>query len=296
LFFYLLPLFISCASVPGVKDQVPENDFVFLPPGASVYLYVDVARARPILDLLSVGELQGDDIPEILDRTDSAVAALYPEGAGRRFFVVGRGNYPRFRSGLSFAFSSLWKKRRSPAGGSYWYSAGYKMGVSIGAGRAFLSDQDPLVVFPETQSPGGFEALSRGAALAGWLPGGAVPINAFFAAQDIPLQIPAEQLLFGIHPSPGEDGGSDKGEGGTYEVTIRLETPSVSQAQGLMTIISMMRIFMAGAFEPDDPLKIIAGLFTGQSSRDGPNLLLRSGPLNAGEIALLFRIFSLYFT
>jgi hypothetical protein len=127
------------------------------------------------------------------------------------------------------------------------------------------------------------------------LPGGAGPINAFFAARAVPLQIPAEQVFFGIHRLPPEDGEA-KGEGGIYEVTIRLETPSVSQAQGLMTIISMMRLFMADAFEPDDPLKIIADLFARQPVRDGPNLILRSGSLDAGEIALLFGIFSLYST
>jgi hypothetical protein len=252
-------------------------------------LYIDVAEARPILDLLSFGNLRGGDIPEVLGRTGSAVAAFYPENAGRRFFAVARGDYPRFRSGLSMAFSSLWKKRRSARGGSYWYSAAYNLAVSLSAGRAFLSDQDPLGVSPETQCPGGFEALSRGAVLAGWLSGGAAPVNSFLAVREIPLQIPAEQVLFGIHPLPPEDGA-----GGTYEVTLRLETPSVSQAQGLMTIISMMRLFMTGAFEPGDPFKIMADLFSGQPVREGSNLILRSGPLDAGEIALLFQIFSLY--
>ncbi|MDR3140109.1 MAG: hypothetical protein LBT95_10635 [Treponema sp.] len=286
----LFPFFVSCASAPGAKDQAPEKDLLFLPPGASVYMHIDVARARPILDLLSIGALRGGDIPEILDRTDSAAAALYPEGSGRRFFVAARGKYPRFRSGLSFAFSSLWKKRRSPAGGSYWYSTGHKMGVSIGAGRAFLSDQDPLAVSPEIQSPGGFGALSRGALLAGWLPGAASQINTFFAARNIPLQIPAEQVLFSIHPSPPEDG-----EGGKYELTLYLETPSESHAQGLAAIISMMRFFMADALEPGDPLKALTDLFTRPPLRAGTNLILRSPGWDEREIALLFNMFALYF-
>jgi hypothetical protein len=290
---FILPLFVSCASVPGARDREPENDFAFLPPGASLYLYADTAGARPILDLLSFGEMSGGAFPAILDRTHSAVAAFYSEGAGRRFFAVGRGDYPRLRSGFSLAFSPAWKKRRSESGGTYWYSAGYKLAVSIGAGRAFLSDGDPLGIFPETQTPENFESLSRGSVLAGWLSGGAAPINAFFAARDIPLQIPAEQVLFAVHPLQG-DGGTEGGEGGTYEIAIRLETPTVSQAQGLVSIISMMRLFMTGAFEPEDPLGIVMGLFLRQPVRDGPNLILHSGPLDARGIALLFNIFSLY--
>jgi hypothetical protein len=253
-------------------------------------LYIDVAEARPILDLLSFGNLRGGDIPEVLGRTGSAVAAFYPENTGRRFFAAARGDYPRFRSGLSMAFSSLWKKRRSARGGSYWYSAAYNLAVSISAGRALLSDEDPLGVSPETQSPGGFAALSRDALLAGWLPGAASQINALFAAREIPLQIPAEQVLFAIHPSLPEE------TGGKYALTLCLETPSESHAQGLAAIISMMRFFMADALEPGDPLKAFTGLFARPPLRAGTSLILQSPLRDEKEVALLFNIFSLYFT
>jgi hypothetical protein len=281
-------LFVSCASLPGIEDPAPEDDFALLPPGASLYLYAEIAGARPILELLSIGGISGADIPEILDRTDSLTAAFYPEGAGRRFLAAGRGRYPVFRTGLSLSMSSAWKKRRSETGGRYWYSAGYKLAAAIGKERALLSDTDPLVSSPGSRSPAGFEAFRGGAVLAGWLPDAAVPINAFFADREIPLQIPVQQIVFSVFPQ-GKNGEEEK-----YEITMRLETPSASHAQGLASIMTMMRLFMTAAFGPDDPLKVIADLFIRPPLREDANLILRSGPLGKRDLALLFNGFSLY--
>jgi hypothetical protein len=120
------------------------------------------------------------------------------------------------------------------------------------------------------------------------MPGAAEAINAFFAAREIPLQIPVQQILFSVLP------GEKNGEEEKYEILIRLETPSVSHAQGLTTIMTMMRLFMTGAFEPDDPLKVIADILVRPSLREGTNLILRSGPLDKRDLALLFNGFSLY--
>jgi hypothetical protein len=279
----------GCASLPGVKNQTPEGDLALLPPGASLYLYADVAGARPILELLSFRGIGGADIPQILDRTDSAAAAFYPEGMERRFLAAARGKYPSFRTGLSFAVNSSWKKRRSSAGGHYWYSTGYKLAAVIGRERALISDTDPLGSSPGTRAPEGFEDLSRGAVLAGWLPGAAARIDSFLAARDIPLQVPVELVLFGIYPSGGG------GEGAGYEIILCLETPSESHAQGLAALISMMRLLIADAMEPGDPFKTMMDhFFTLPPVRNGTNLSFRSGPVDATEMALLFNLFSLY--
>jgi hypothetical protein len=128
------------------------------------------------------------------------------------------------------------------------------------------------------------------------MPGAAEAINAFFAAREIPLQIPAEQVLFGIHRFSQTDEGPSEGEGAEYEITLCLETPSENHVQGLAAIISMMRLFMTGAFEADDPFNIIMSLFALPPVRNGTDLILHSGPLDAAEIALLFNLFSLYST
>ena len=91
-------------------------DFSVLPAGANVYLWADVERSRPLLDTLSFAGMKGRDASQILDRTETVMAALYPAGSPQRYFLAARGDFPKFGAGASLSFSRDWKKTKSETG------------------------------------------------------------------------------------------------------------------------------------------------------------------------------------
>ncbi|MDR1986281.1 MAG: hypothetical protein LBP88_04830 [Treponema sp.] len=273
----------ACATSPKTQ-LVPEADpFAGFPQGALAYLYVDTVKARPILDALSLERMEGNKrtIAAALDKTTSAVAALYPKDAPRHFLVAARGRYPSFQASLAFTFSAAWKKRRSETGASYWHSPQRGISVLLSPEQAFISDGDPTPVpggsFP--QAPEAFAPFSENAALAGWLTEAAMPFNQLLQAMEIPLQIPAGQVLFRLQQSEAY-----------YQGMIRIETPSVSQAKALVSLFSIARLFMANL-----DLKEWAEIFFAYPPvQDGAALNLQTGPLDTQAVALLFTKFSLY--
>lgn len=285
----VLPLGIAlmlsaCATSPKTQ-AVPEAAlFAGFPQGALGYLYVDTVKARPILDAISLepmGKGNPKTIAAALDKTASAAAALYPKGSPRRFLVAAQGRYPRFGASLSFTVSTDWKKRRSATGASYWYSPQQGISVLLNADQAFISDGDPVLVpkgsFPPV--PEAFASYAEHAALAGWLTEGAMPFNQLLQTLEIPLQIPAGQVVFCLQQSEAR-----------YQGLIRIETPSVSQAKALVSLFSLAGLFMANL-----DLQVWEKIFFAYPPvQDGAALNLRTGSLDAQEIALLFTTFSLY--
>ncbi|MDR2184285.1 MAG: hypothetical protein LBO80_01255 [Treponema sp.] len=279
--------FLSCASGPKAQAPYIEGDDEFAPiaPGGLIYFSIDdVSRARSLLEKISPAGFSPARNREALDRTESLVAALYPEGSGRRFLAAARGRYPGSRAGLSFAFSRDWKKIRSGAG-SYWRSEKNRLSVAITSDRAYISDGPPFIPAPGTESPGGLEELRRDAVLAGWVDDAAVPINQFIQSLALPLQIPAERLLFGVYAA----------EGKKYDAVLNIATPSISQARALVSIFSMARIFLANSdIDPGGPAALAFIFFANTPVQEGTNLIIRTGIMDEDGIALLLNMFSLY--
>ncbi|MDR1948061.1 MAG: hypothetical protein LBQ38_01585 [Spirochaetaceae bacterium] len=296
---FALLLLASCASAPRTREAEAGGEFAALDPGALVYVTVDVPAARPILDLLSFAD--GDGMPgsalppEMLDRTSSAVAAIYPPGSDRRFLLSAQGRFPAGRAGFSFALSPSWKKVPSPRGKRYWRSAREGLSVSLDSQSARVSDGDPYVVVGGVVPPESFGPLRRDAALAGWIEDAAAPINGFLEKIGIPLRIPAEKALFGVYALPAalpETGGGSP----RYEAALRIETPSASQARGLIAMISLIRVFLdAGEqSEPGSPGALIGALLSNPPVQEDSALILRSAGMDSESIALLFNLFSVY--
>jgi hypothetical protein len=288
--FLIIILLMSCATNPKTTSVRESEDFAVLAPGAMAYFFIDVPRSRPLLGLISLGRFSEKDAVEFLDKTDSAVVAVYPPESGRSFLAAARGKYPSGRIGLSFAFSSAWKKIPSAAGSSYWRSDRNGLSVSLNARRVLVSDGDFLVPSPGVEVPVFFETLRRDALLSGWTDDGGASINRFLTLLEIPLQIPADRILFGVFDfSEGENGKE-------YEAFLRIETPSVSHAKGLLAIFSLTRIFMAdlSPVDEEDPLTLAAALFAHVPTQEDAALIIRTGSLNPQGIALLFTMLSLY--
>lgn len=285
-----LLFFVSCATSPKKPAVDEDGEFAFLAPGAAAYISMDVPRARPLLEFISLGGFSGKDAGEFLDKTNFAVVAAYPSGSGRSFMAAARGKYPHRRINFSFAFNPYWKKRPSAMGGSYWRSDWYDLSIFLTSHRALVSDGDPLISPSGIAAPPEFAAFRRGALLAGWTDEGGAPVNQFLALLEIPLQIPADRIFFSIYDVPEGEAGKD------YEAFLRIETPSVNHAKGLASLFSLTRIFMADLPPADegDPLTLAAALFANIPSQEAAALIIRTGSLSPQGIALLFNMLSLY--
>jgi hypothetical protein len=315
LFFLIFLLFLSCATAPKIPDPfLDESGFLPLEPGASAYLLADVPVCRPILDRIEIREIDKARYRELLDRTRSVAAALYPEGSGRQFQAAAWGNYPEFRGGLAFAAGRAWKKSRSEIGGSYWHSSRDGLSVALSPTRAFVAGAgpgnkcEPFTQPPGTEIPEGFAEFRQDAALVLWLDDPAGPANRFLDTLGLPLQLPSEMILVSLFPVETGDSGNqaeagaqkaDTPPGGektaaAYEALVRIVTPGASQARALLTLINMARVFTADAADTGDMGNLAALLLANPPVLDGRNLTITTAPLDAERIALLFRAFSLY--
>ncbi|MDR2370194.1 MAG: hypothetical protein LBD71_01835 [Treponema sp.] len=295
--FAVLPflIFASCVTAPKSPEPLGLGaEYLPLEPGAALYMIMDVGKARPVLDGVNFLEMGEGRAKQVLDMTKTAVTAVYPPGP-KRFQAVAWGKYPAFRAGLSFAFSSEWKKAKSVSGASYWRSGKAGLSLSFSASQAYVSDGDPFALSPGTALPEDFGAFSRGSVLACWFPEPRVPIDRLIAALGLPLQIPAEEVLIGLYAA-----GEKK-----YEALIRIEMPSSSQARAVAALLNMTRNFLSGlenpAQAPDadggaplDPAALAALLFANLPVQDGVFLSIKTAPLSETTASLLLQILSVY--
>jgi hypothetical protein len=260
-------------------------------------MLVDVPGCRPVLDRIAIRGMDKKQSDELLSRTRSAAAAFYPEGSERRFQAAAWGTYPGFRGSLALAAGKDWKKNRSKTGGPYYHSVRDGLSVALTASRAFVSGagpgnhSDPFTEAPGTEVPEDFAEFRRGAVLAFWLDDPAPPVNRFFDALGIPLQLPAERLLVSVFPAGpgGKDTTAD-----TYEALVQIQTPSASQARALLTLFNMARIFASAIGETGGAPALASILFANPPVQDGRKVNLRTAVMDAEEIALLFSLFPVY--
>jgi hypothetical protein len=308
----LLALFFAaCAGAPKPLDIPLESGFP-LDAGGRAYAYIDVEKARPVLDKISFAGLSQSDLSMILDRTSYAVAGFYPPESGKTAQFSAWGRYPSSRAGFALGASKGWKKLKSENRQRFWYSAQAGASVALDAGRAFAAVSlpavpgakapNPFALPPGTSLPEGFTEFRRDAALAFWLEEPESYLNRFLSAMNLPLQIPAESFMASLHPLPRETGESADPNEQLYESRIRIKTPQASQARGLLTLFSMARFFLSQAAqnpevqnsEASETVALLSLLFTNPPSLEGAFLNLRGAPMSGKDIALLFSLFSVY--
>jgi hypothetical protein len=293
----------SCASGPKlVGPELPGAEFASLGSGALGYFYVDVAPSRPLLDNISIGGMSGQGADRILDRVKLLSGAVYPSGSPRRI-ALHAWSQKNIPGGAGLALSSRWKKLRSPGGQPYWHSGKDGLSVALRGKEAFVSDGDPFPDIPAVTVPEKFQEFRRESLMAGWLENAGTPINNFLSDIGIPMQIPTERILVGIYPSvpdkqDGDEAANSEAVTGLYELRIRVETQNATQARTLTTMFSFMRGRSlsedSGIKVKPEYLDIFRSFLDNPPIQDGGDLIVRTGPMNAREIALLFNRFSLY--
>jgi hypothetical protein len=278
---------LSCASLPTPETYYADRSdpFSLTESGAELYLAARLPASRSIVEGLAFGTASVSQLGDFLDRGDLIVAALYPEHADRRFIGAASGSFPGARGGLYLRGSKDWKKAVSAAGIEYWRSDAANLSLHLSARRLFFSDGDPFVKAPGARSPAALAKLAEGAALYGWLENSSGPLEKIILSLGVELGIPSEKLLFAVYET-----------GTAYTAVLRLETPGNSQALALTRIFGLASLGMAGTdfsqyreFE-----SVVKALFGGSCGQDGAAVIIKTGALSGGELALLFNTLSLY--
>jgi hypothetical protein len=302
-----LALLLSCRTVPQIPDAVQtESGFIPLESGAFAYIFVDVKKAKPLLELVNIRELGGREARNMLDRTQSAVVALYPPGNERRLQLAAWGSYPARRAEMALGASREWERIKSAdngglTGAPYWYSPARRLSIALGAKQAFVvswadkTAREPFAASPGVELPEDFAAFRRNAALACWLESPASLINQKLTGMQIPLELPAERLFISVIPKQGQAGADRKPAAETggrqYEALIRIQVASAVQAKALAVLLALARNMLPD--ETDGSVSPVAILFANPPVQDGRNLDIKTAPLSETEIALLFAFFSL---
>ena len=288
-------LFVSCRTLPKVQDTFFE-DMQFLPleNGASAYFLANVQNARSIIDLLPFEELKNKQTKQLMDRTGYVAAALFPPESGKRFQLAARGNYPSFGAGFAFTFDSNWKKHRSSAGGSYWYSQANKLSISMTSKQvlavsSLISEPFDILASSSQNSaeiPEGFNEFrslhsknasgNTGADFSCWLVNPGDAISDMLNKAGLPIRFPVQEFFFNLYSV------SDS----KYEAVIRFQFDSATHARGTASILNL-----ASAFGFSD-LNFLASLFMSNPSvQNGSSLDFFSNPLDEQEIITLFDFF-----
>jgi hypothetical protein len=262
----------------GGGNSIPLED------GALTYLLADAKAARPVLELIPIRGTDKKQTAQILDRTKTVAAALYPPESGRRFQLAAWGSFSSGMAGMAFGTSKDWKKIRSSQGYSYWYSQANALSVTMNAGQAYVSASsgaaptEPLGA-GSLRIPREFAELGGAPALFCWFEKPGPMLNQFLQALGLPLQIPAERMFVSLAGGPTDDGFQ-------YGASVRIETPTESQARALVSLISMARAFSQGLSGG-----LPALLFANAPVLDGKYLNIKTAPLGEKEITLLFSYF-----
>jgi hypothetical protein len=301
--FFILFAF-SCQTNPKVPGPVlGEANSLPLETGAFAYIIADVQNAMPILNQTSIFKMKTKQLQQMLDKTTSAVIAMYLPPSEKHFRLVSWGNYPVFRAKMALGFSLDWKKQRSNTSGApYWYSAKEGLSVALDQGQAWvLSTAGNIPAEPfsatgdglsEVLLPEGFNDFSRGAILSCWLYEPGPLINRKLLEMGFPIEIPAELVLVSIYPAGTAQ----------YEAFLRIQVPSASQARAIVAVFSLAKVFFSlpTSDESGDSaanksnLEILQTIFfTNPPVQDDKNINIKTGILSSSGVALLFDIFSL---
>ena len=287
----ILLLFAACASTDAVKkDEAAGNVFADLPADALAYVWIDVKPSMGLLDnILTRYRLGTKTVKSFFDRTDTAVAAVYPASAGnldfgsRRFLMAGYGkNYPALISSLSLFFDPGWKKTKSITGRKYWRSEKNRVSLFMQKNKSLVSDADPFFIEDSAETPENFYLSGRDADVSAWITKLDFLNNAL-ARMDIPITVPATALF--VNASRREEG---------WEVVFRLETPGQAQARGLVSALTLVRNALAGGYIKDPRAAAFAGLLLSEPpSVDGNALILKCPAISEDALAGLIASFSI---
>ena len=272
----LIFLFLSCQTIPPAPEAYLEQGVLPLDKGALVYLVADVKEARGIINQMPIKEIDDRNVRQMINRSNFAMVAVFPEQSGRRFQIAAWGNYPKSGAGMALGANKNWVKRRNEAGVEYWHSPADRFSLAVTAKNLFVvsslnaAPANPFASGAET--PEGFTDFSRGAVLSCWVNNPASMLQQIMNKAGVPLTVQVRGLFLNLNVAAQSRN--------KYEAVIRLVFDNAAQARGLAAI---MRV--ASAFTSDDPdLQIAMLLLSNPPVQNGRNLDIKINFSNEDEV------------
>ena len=280
---WLIIFSISCKSLPQTPESYLEAGTFPLESGALVYILADVNEARSIIDVLPINELNDKQVVQLLNRTNVAMAAIYPEEKERHFHLAAWGNYPKSGAGMALSFNKDWKKQKSVTKQNYWHSAANKLSVALLSRHVFVvvslndSPEDPFI--GSAKVPDGFAEFSRIAPASLWIEKPGPIFQSLLNNAGVPVRVPVNELFVNMfNPAPEQ-----------YEAVIRLQFENAIQARGVAAVLNL-----AGRFTSNDPDLMIAMLFISNPPvQNGRNLDIKTGLINEEKLLQIFKTLSI---
>ena len=287
----------ACTSTP-VARHPPEDkriqEVYHLPVGGSVYLWADIAQARPLLENLS-SSLNLFDASQAFDYAKAAAFVVFLEGEDGEpnFFLAATGNFPLRRANLALSTSRSWERRTGESGERYWYSPSSGFSLALSPRLVLASNTGLYEVSRTITPPESFGAFSEPLAISAWIPHSTKLINGFVESIALPIQIPATELFLGaarVGQTASTAGRRSEPVDEAWEFVIRIVTPSANDARSLATLVSMARLFLQQDGNADTD-NFLALLFANAPEQSGNALTLRTPPIKRSRIPLLFNQF-----
>jgi hypothetical protein len=240
---------------------------------------------RSVINAIPIRDLQSWQAILVLDSTDTAAVGLFHRETGRRFHLVGWGNYPSFTSSIALFLHWKWKWLYAQTG-SFWFSDYYRLSVRITSKQiytlAWRSERTSPV--PESNSveiPEGFNEFRRQSGelppLSLWMDNPGSMLNQMFARERIRINIPSDRLYLNLYL------------GGTnlYRAELKLQFINEIQAWNTAAMLSSINVFpFSESASFLGPLLFFEPPFVNDRYLD-----FQTDLLTEEEIALLMRMF-----
>ena len=225
-------LFASCATGPNNFKQAlsTSNEFALFPSGALYYGYIDKAKSKTLYNtFFSDTTITDAAVRKMLDKTEKILFAYYHDKDTAGLLALLRGKaYPVVSSALAFSFNPEWEKITTKDG-VYWRSKKSKNTLAFQNNAALVSVGDVPFNREAVNAPPAFSLLRQNAAAAAWLPSASF-LDALLANNNIPVVIPAKQILFAALPTAWG-----------IEITLHFETESSVQAKLIASLWTLIR-------------------------------------------------------
>jgi len=282
-----IPLFIllSCQTISHTSDSFLESDALPLQSGAIAYIFADAQKAKPLLELLPIEELNDKQVKNMIDRTNLAAAAFFPRDSVLQLQMTAWGNYPKSAARMALGSNKSWQKEKSASGQTYWYSAHDGMSIAIASRQIFAavsSADTPADPFADgAKIPDGFNGFynaHKDSAVTCWIENPAPIFQQILRNAGLPIRVPVEQLFINLNVVGSEN---------QYEAVVRLQFENASQARAVAAGLRL-----AGGFTSRDPDMAIAMLFLANPPvQDGSYVDIRTGVMGEDVILQLLNNF-----
>jgi hypothetical protein len=282
----VLVILLFFQSFPAMADNSSYyGGSIPLDQGAFLYLLTDLKQTRRIIDNLPIRGLASWQAVFVLDSTETAAAGLFNRATGKRFQLVGWGDYPSFTSSIALFLHRNWKWLRAQTG-SYWFSDRDRLSVRIASGQINAlawreARSSPVPVTNRVEIPEGFNEFRRKsgelAPLSLWMENPYTMLDEMFTRERVRVSIPSDKLFLNLYIMGNN----------LYRAELRLRFSNEAQAWSISNLLTSNNVFPISEYS-----SVLGPLFFHEPPFVNDRYLdFQTALLTEEDIALLMRMF-----